>query len=56
MLNTLEIFKESKTGGMFINSCFTHCQSEAKETWFAPDSPMVNNKVSSVLERGSNLF
>jgi len=44
MLNELETFKRSKTGGMFINSCFLHCQSEIQDTWFASNSPMMNNK------------
>ncbi|KAL5069856.1 hypothetical protein RYX36_020743 [Vicia faba] len=34
----------SNRGGMFINSCFAHCQSESQETWFGDDSPRINNK------------
>ncbi|KAL2550480.1 Pectin acetylesterase 9 [Forsythia ovata] len=45
MLQTLRFFLiSSRRGGMFINSCFAHCQSELQDTWFAPDSPRVNNK------------
>ncbi|CAI9762421.1 unnamed protein product [Fraxinus pennsylvanica] len=45
MLETLRFFLiSSRRGGMFINSCFAHCQSELQDTWFAPDSPRVNNK------------
>eukprot|EP01018_Ginkgo_biloba_P034079 Gb_04448 [translate_table: standard] len=44
MLNELKIFKSSKVGGMFINSCYTHCQSEMQVTWFSPESPRLNNK------------
>ncbi|XP_022887098.1 pectin acetylesterase 9 isoform X2 [Olea europaea var. sylvestris] len=45
MLETLRFFlNSSRRGGMFINSCFAHCQSELQDTWFAPDSPRVNNK------------
>ncbi|KAL0452493.1 UNVERIFIED_CONTAM: Pectin acetylesterase 9 [Sesamum latifolium] len=45
MLETLRpFFVNSTRGGMFINSCFAHCQSESQDTWFAPDSPRVNNK------------
>ncbi|OIW12519.1 hypothetical protein TanjilG_04683 [Lupinus angustifolius] len=44
MLDTLKPFTlNSERGGMFINSCFAHCQSESKD-WFGPDSPRVNNK------------
>ncbi|WOL10115.1 pectin acetylesterase 9 isoform X4 [Canna indica] len=44
MLRALESFEGSKNGGMFINSCFTHCQSELQEAWFAPNSPRLHNK------------
>lgn len=37
-------YKHSSRGGMFINSCFAHCQSESQDTWFAVDSPRVHNK------------
>ncbi|KAL0358954.1 UNVERIFIED_CONTAM: Pectin acetylesterase 9 [Sesamum angustifolium] len=48
MLETLRpFFFNSTRGGMFINSCFAHCQSELQDTWFAPDSPRVNNKTIS---------
>ncbi|WCJ36663.1 Pectinacetylesterase family protein [Euphorbia peplus] len=39
-----QFFKRARHGGMYINSCFAHCQSEAQDTWFAPDSPRINNK------------
>ncbi|KAJ7969943.1 Pectin acetylesterase [Quillaja saponaria] len=44
MLVALRLFKYSRRGGMFINSCFAHCQSELQETWFGVDSPRINNK------------
>ncbi|KAL8534422.1 hypothetical protein ACS0TY_010440 [Phlomoides rotata] len=45
MLQTLQpFFMNSTSGGMFLNSCFTHCQSESQDTWLAPDSPRVHNK------------
>lgn len=44
LLSALRSFKRSKTGGMFINSCFAHCQSEFQHTWFAQDSPRLHNK------------
>ncbi|KVI10106.1 Pectinacetylesterase [Cynara cardunculus var. scolymus] len=31
-------------GGIFINSCFAHCQSESQDTWFASDSPRMFNE------------
>ncbi|KAI3945110.1 hypothetical protein MKW92_007690 [Papaver armeniacum] len=45
MIKALKHFnKSSKTGGMFLNSCFAHCQAEINDTWFAPDSPRVDNR------------
>ncbi|XP_057846403.2 pectin acetylesterase 8 isoform X2 [Cryptomeria japonica] len=44
MLNAMKEFKGSKTQGMFINSCFIHCQSEMQQTWFSQDSPRLHNK------------
>ncbi|XLR58154.1 hypothetical protein S83_008826, partial [Arachis hypogaea] len=29
---------------LFINSCFSHCQSERQDTWFAKNSPIIKNK------------
>lgn len=45
MLEALySFYKHSASGGMFINSCFAHCQSESNETWYGVDSPLVHNK------------
>ncbi|THG10237.1 hypothetical protein TEA_003639 [Camellia sinensis var. sinensis] len=41
----LEGFSTSKENGLFINSCFAHCQTERQDTWFADDSPLVGNKL-----------
>ena len=50
MLGALRPFyMDSRRGGMFINSCFAHCQSELQETWFGDDSPRINNKVPILL-------
>lgn len=38
------LYYNSTRGGMFINSCFAHCQSESQDTWFADDSPRINNR------------
>nr|GMD03498.1 pectin acetylesterase 12-like [Ipomoea batatas] len=45
MLDAVKGFAASKQTGLFINSCFAHCQSERQDTWFADDSPVINNKV-----------
>ncbi|XP_039831983.1 pectin acetylesterase 9-like isoform X4 [Panicum virgatum] len=44
MLTSLKQIEGKPEAGMFINSCFAHCQSELQDTWFAPDSPMIHDK------------
>lgn len=35
--------------GIFVDSCFLHCQSSGQDTWFGPSAPKVHNKVSCEL-------
>ncbi|PKI36018.1 hypothetical protein CRG98_043593 [Punica granatum] len=44
MLRSIRRFSGSKKNGLFINSCFAHCQTERQDTWFAPNSPRIRNK------------
>ncbi|CAN1199907.1 Pectin acetylesterase 6 [Linum perenne] len=44
MLNAVKGFSNSQRNGLFINSCFAHCQTERQDTWFAGDSPVLNKK------------
>ncbi|XP_043689276.1 pectin acetylesterase 5-like [Telopea speciosissima] len=44
LLKALEEFRQKKNGGMFINSCFVHCQTWMTSTWHSPGSPRINNK------------
>ncbi|KAL6228162.1 PREDICTED: pectin acetylesterase 3 isoform X2 [Fragaria vesca subsp. vesca] len=44
MLNAVKDFSMSSENGLFINSCFAHCQSERQDTWFADDSPLLDNQ------------
>ncbi|XP_059647036.1 pectin acetylesterase 5-like [Cornus florida] len=44
LLDALKEFQRNKEGGMFINSCFIHCQTWTAETWHSPISPRINNK------------
>lgn len=44
MLNAIKGFSMSRQNGLFINSCFAHCQTERQDTWFADDSPEIRNK------------
>jgi hypothetical protein len=43
-LEALEEQGNSSTRGLFINSCFVHCQTEIQERWFAPGSPVLGGK------------
>ncbi|PIA53183.1 hypothetical protein AQUCO_00900049v1 [Aquilegia coerulea] len=42
LLHALAGLGKSPSRGLFINSCYTHCQSEMQETWFSADSPVLN--------------
>lgn len=49
MLNAVSGFSGSKRNGLFINSCFAHCQTERQDTWFAHNSPRIGNKARPTL-------
>ncbi|XP_058086942.1 pectin acetylesterase 8-like [Magnolia sinica] len=42
-LSALTGLGTSSSRGMFINSCYAHCQSEMQETWLRDDSPVLGN-------------
>ncbi|GMY14549.1 pectin acetylesterase 5-like [Fagus crenata] len=44
LLRALSEFQKIKEGGMFINSCFVHCQTWMAETWHSAKSPRINKK------------
>ncbi|KAI3924791.1 hypothetical protein MKW98_031042, partial [Papaver atlanticum] len=45
MLNAVDHqFSRKKKNGVFINSCYAHCQTERQDTWFADDSPLIKNR------------
>ncbi|XP_062208419.1 pectin acetylesterase 3-like isoform X2 [Phragmites australis] len=46
MVAAVQGFSHSKANGLFINSCFAHCQSELPATWnnAAGGSPAIQNK------------
>ncbi|TKY52391.1 Pectin acetylesterase 6 [Spatholobus suberectus] len=48
MLSDIKDVSRSSQTGLFINSCFAHCQSERQETWFADDSPLIEDKPIAV--------
>uniref|UniRef100_A0ACD5TMP7 Uncharacterized protein n=1 Tax=Avena sativa TaxID=4498 RepID=A0ACD5TMP7_AVESA len=49
MLTALKPFEDEPKVGMFVNSCFAHCQSELQDTWFAPNSPTLQNETIAEL-------
>ncbi|XP_017253447.1 pectin acetylesterase 8 [Daucus carota subsp. sativus] len=34
----------SKSRGLYLNSCYAHCQTGTQETWLRADSPLLDNK------------
>ncbi|KAJ9180399.1 hypothetical protein P3X46_008648 [Hevea brasiliensis] len=48
MLRAIRGFSMSRQNGLFINSCFAHCQSERQDTWFADNSPVLRNKAIAI--------
>ncbi|XP_057956984.1 pectin acetylesterase 12-like [Malania oleifera] len=44
MRKAVKKFSMSRQNGLFINSCFCHCQTQRQDTWFSPDSPRIQKK------------
>ncbi|KAM0831740.1 hypothetical protein ACQ4PT_065339 [Festuca glaucescens] len=44
MVNDLKVVQEKEDWGMFIDSCFTHCQALYGISWNSPISPKLGNK------------
>lgn len=42
MLHAVRSFSQSSKNGLFLNSCFAHCQSEISNDWFSKNSPQMN--------------
>ncbi|XP_052211023.1 pectin acetylesterase 8-like isoform X1 [Diospyros lotus] len=43
-LAALSRLHNSASRGLFINSCYAHCQTEMQETWLMPGSPLLGGK------------
>ncbi|XP_065879298.1 pectin acetylesterase 8-like [Euphorbia lathyris] len=41
-LNALSVSANSSSRGLFIDSCYAHCQTELQELWFMPQSPALD--------------
>jgi hypothetical protein len=48
MVSSVQGFSRSRSNGLFISSCFAHCQSEQLGTWNSVPggSPTIQNKVT----------
>ncbi|CAH2054378.1 unnamed protein product [Thlaspi arvense] len=44
LMDAIGKFHQSKVGGMFIDSCFSHCQTFMSMTWHSPTSTRIENK------------
>ncbi|XP_020172969.1 pectin acetylesterase 5 isoform X2 [Aegilops tauschii subsp. strangulata] len=44
MINDLKVINDKADWGMFIDSCFTHCQTLFRISWSSPTSPRLGNK------------
>ncbi|PRQ42536.1 putative pectinacetylesterase/NOTUM, alpha/Beta hydrolase [Rosa chinensis] len=47
MLQALKPFSKSNQSGIFIDSCYAHCQSQFQLTWYAANSTIIGNKTIS---------
>ncbi|XP_024015565.1 pectin acetylesterase 5 isoform X1 [Eutrema salsugineum] len=44
LMDAIGKFHQNKVGGMFIDSCFSHCQTFMSMTWHSPTSTRIENK------------
>ncbi|OAP04081.1 hypothetical protein AXX17_AT3G09070 [Arabidopsis thaliana] len=44
MMTAIGEFHQNKDGGMFIDSCYAHCQTVMSVTWHSLTSPRIENK------------
>jgi hypothetical protein len=47
MVNDIKVAQVKEDWGMFIDSCFTHCQALYGISWNSPISPKLGNKAWS---------
>ncbi|KAL0900543.1 hypothetical protein Bca101_084504 [Brassica carinata] len=44
LMDAIGKFHQNKAGGMFIDSCYSHCQTLKSATWHSPTSTRIENK------------
>jgi hypothetical protein len=47
LIHELKAAEGKREWGLFIDSCFTHCQTQWSGSWNSPTSPRLGNKVGS---------
>ncbi|KAJ1287295.1 hypothetical protein BS78_03G419900 [Paspalum vaginatum] len=47
LLGAIDEFKNRRDWGMFIDSCFIHCQSTGAGAWHSPSAARINNKTAA---------
>ena len=55
-LKAVNIGLGTSSRGLWINSCYAHCQSGSVTTWLADKSPVVGNTVMKIITSVSLLF
>jgi hypothetical protein len=44
-LSAVNGLRASSSKGLFVDSCYAHCQTEMQETWLRTDSPLLDRTV-----------
>ncbi|WVZ77073.1 hypothetical protein U9M48_024975 [Paspalum notatum var. saurae] len=47
LLDAIDEFKNRRDWGLFIDSCFIHCQSTSTLAWHSPSAARINNKTAA---------
>lgn len=45
VLNALKPVMDNKQHGLFLDSCYAHCQAGGEDTWMLDNSPIIDNTV-----------
>jgi len=49
LVHELKAAEGKRDWGLFIDSCFTHCQTEFSSSWHSPTSPRLGNKTAEAV-------
>jgi len=45
LIRELKVAEGERDWGLFIDSCYTHCQTQSSDSWHSPTSPRLGNQV-----------